>query len=193
MTRQLTASASTDSGPTSGPSRAGTRVRLNPTATKPAEAAPLEVVVDVTGPTGRGFSEWLRTQLAVKRISQRQLAQQSGVDHSTISRLMLGQRLPTLATAVRLARALPKLRHGQDGSPYAVGFSTRGAGPTIPIEYALRSDGRLNESQIRELMEHYLALRHARTYIQRAKRIDHEPIVAEVSAARSPGSRAEPL
>ena len=193
MTRQVTATASTDSGATSGPSRAGTPVRPDATATRPAEAAPLEGVVDVASPTGRGFSEWLRTQLAVKRISQRQLAQRSGVDHSTISRLLVGQRLPSLATAIRLARALPELRHGQDGSPHAVGFSTGGAGPTTPIEYALRRDGRLNEFQVRELMEHYLALRHGRAYTQRAKRIDHEPIVAEVSAARSPGSRAAPL
>ena len=44
---------------------------------------------------GRAFNEWLRTQLKAKKMSQRQLAQQSGVDHSTISRLVRGDRTLT--------------------------------------------------------------------------------------------------
>jgi len=54
---------------------------------------------------GRAFNEWLRSQLKAKKMSQRQLAQQSGVDHSTISRLIRGDRTPSLGTAPPPGRA----------------------------------------------------------------------------------------
>ena len=60
----------------------------------------------MTTDNGRAFNEWLRAQLKAKKMSQRQLAQQSGVDHSTISRLIRGDRMPSLGTATKLA-----LRH----------------------------------------------------------------------------------
>ena len=44
--------------------------------------------------TPRSFNSWLRSQLKEKNMSQRQLALQSGVDHSTISRLIRGDRMP---------------------------------------------------------------------------------------------------
>ena len=47
-------------------------------------------------------------------MSQRQLAQQSGVDHSTISRLIRGDRMPSLGTATKLARGLRELRDDAD-------------------------------------------------------------------------------
>ena len=50
----------------------------------------------MTTQNGRAFNEWLRAQLKAKKMSQRQLAQQSGVDHSTISRLIRGDRMPSL-------------------------------------------------------------------------------------------------
>ena len=53
--------------------------------------------------TPRSFNAWLRSQLKEKKMSQRQLALQSGVDHSTISRLIKGDRMPSLGTATRLA------------------------------------------------------------------------------------------
>src|SRR3970282_2252093 len=56
---------------------------------------------------GRAFNEWLRSQLKAKKMSQRQLAQQAGVDHSTISRLIRGDRTPSLGTATKLAPPLP--------------------------------------------------------------------------------------
>ena len=58
----------------------------------------------MTSQNGRAFNEWLRGQLKAKKMSQRQLAQQSGVDHSTISRLIRGDRMPSLGTATKLAR-----------------------------------------------------------------------------------------
>jgi transcriptional regulator with XRE-family HTH domain len=116
----------------------------------------------VTTSTGRGFAQWLKTQLAATGMSRRQLAQKSGVDHSTISRLVLGQRMPTLETATKLAGALPELRQGLESLPTLRGVAARDAHATSRVEYALRSDEALTEAQVRELMRHYLALR-ART------------------------------
>ena len=55
----------------------------------------------MTTQNGRAFNEWLRAQLKAKKMSQRQLAQQSGVDHSTISRLIRGDRMPSLGHSHR--------------------------------------------------------------------------------------------
>ena len=109
--------------------------------------------------SGRAFNEWLRTQLKAKKMSQRQLAQQSGVDHSTISRLVRGDRMPSLGTATKLARGLRELGEQDDGPQYlgVLGSSTQN--PTARIEYALRADEALNEPQVRQIMEYYLALR----------------------------------
>lgn len=52
------------------------------------------------------FNTWLREQLRERGISQRRLAFRAGVNHSTISRLIRSQRVPSLQTAVRLHRAL---------------------------------------------------------------------------------------
>jgi len=108
---------------------------------------------------GRAFNEWLRTQLKAKKMSQRQLAQQSGVDHSTISRLVRGDRTPSLGTATKLARGLRELRDETETPHYfgLVGSST--SHPTARVEYALRSDDLLSEPQVRQVMEYYLALR----------------------------------
>jgi ribosome-binding protein aMBF1 (putative translation factor) len=61
----------------------------------------------VRGMMQRGdFCEWLRSALAIRRMSQRMLAARSGIDHSTISRIVSGEREPTLRTAQLLAAAL---------------------------------------------------------------------------------------
>jgi len=70
----------------------------------------------MTTQNGRAFNEWLRAQLKAKKMSQRQLAQQSGVDHSTISRLIRGDRMPSLGTATKLARGLREIREDSDTS-----------------------------------------------------------------------------
>ena len=72
----------------------------------------------MTSQNGRAFNEWLRAQLKAKKMSQRQLAQQSGVDHSTISRLIRGDRMPSLGTATKLARGLRELRDDADTPQY---------------------------------------------------------------------------
>jgi len=113
----------------------------------------------MTTQNGRAFNEWLRAQLKAKKMSQRQLAQQSGVDHSTISRLIRGDRMPSLGTATQLARGLRELRDDAD-TPQYLGLVAAGAtNPTARVEYALRADDLLSEPQVRQIMEYYLAVR----------------------------------
>ena len=113
----------------------------------------------MTGTNGRAFNEWLRAQLKAKKMSQRQLAQQSGVDHSTISRLVRGDRMPSLGTATKLARGLRELGENDDGPQY-LGLIAGGVqNPTARVEYALRADEALIEAQVRQVMEYYLAVR----------------------------------
>ncbi|MBI3745594.1 MAG: helix-turn-helix transcriptional regulator [Chloroflexi bacterium] len=113
----------------------------------------------MTSQNGRAFNEWLRAQLKAKKMSQRQLAQQSGVDHSTISRLIRGDRMPSLGTATKLARGLREIREDAD-TPQYLGLVTSGsANPTARVEYALRADEALGEPQVRQIMEYYLAVR----------------------------------
>ena len=114
----------------------------------------------MTTQNGRAFNEWLRAQLKAKKMSQRQLAQQSGVDHSTISRLVRGDRMPSLGTATKLARGLRELSEDDDGPQY-LGLMNGGGthNPTARVEYSLRGDDALGEAQVRQVMEYYLAVR----------------------------------
>jgi len=113
----------------------------------------------MTSQHGRAFNEWLRAQLKAKKMSQRQLAQQSGVDHSTISRLIRGDRMPSLGTATKLARGLRELRDDADTPQYLGLVAAGAANPTARVEYALRADELLTEAQVRQIMEYYLAVR----------------------------------
>lgn len=113
----------------------------------------------MTTQNGRAFNEWLRGQLKAKKMSQRQLAQQSGVDHSTISRLIRGDRMPSLGTATKLARGLRELRDDADTPQYLGLVAAGSTNPTARVEYALRADDLLSEPQVRQIMEYYLAVR----------------------------------
>jgi transcriptional regulator with XRE-family HTH domain len=102
------------------------------------------------------FIDWLGRELKARRMTQRQLAARSGIDHSTISRLLGGGRTPSHATVLKLARALGGL------PPDAVPDDLRqGAArhPITHVEHALRADDRLSEVEVRQLMARYLALR----------------------------------
>jgi transcriptional regulator with XRE-family HTH domain len=109
----------------------------------------------------RSFNSWLRSQLKEKKMSQRQLALQSGVDHSTISRLIKGDRMPSLGTATKLARGLREIHDEGDGPAYFASQSARQL-PTARVEYALRGDDVLTEADVRELMQAYIAVRSRR-------------------------------
>jgi transcriptional regulator with XRE-family HTH domain len=113
----------------------------------------------MTGQNGRAFNEWLRAQLKSKKMSQRQLAQQSGVDHSTISRLIRGDRMPSLGTATKLARGLREIRDDAEAPQYLGAVAAGTANPTARVEYSLRADEVLSEPQVRQVMEYYLAVR----------------------------------
>ena len=114
---------------------------------------------NMTRTNGRAFNEWLRAQLKAKKMSQRQLAQQSGVDHSTISRLVRGDRMPSLGNATKLARGLRELGEDDDGPQYLGLIGGGVQNPTARVEYALRADEALSEAQVRQVMEYYLAVR----------------------------------
>jgi transcriptional regulator with XRE-family HTH domain len=113
----------------------------------------------MTTQTGRPFNEWLRAQLKAKKMSQRQLAQASGVDHSTISRLVRGDRTPSLGTATKLARGLREIRDDAEAPQYLGTVTGATTNPTARVEYALRADDVLTEPQVRQVMEYYLAVR----------------------------------
>jgi len=135
----------------------------------------------MTTQNGRAFNEWLRAQLKVKKMSQRQLAQQSGVDHSTISRLIQGDRMPSLGTAIKLARGLRELRDDADTPAYLGLVSSGVTNPTAQVEYALRADELLTEPQVRQIMEYYLAVR-----IRRYGRAFQGPAAPTTSTERAP-------
>jgi transcriptional regulator with XRE-family HTH domain len=109
--------------------------------------------------TPRSFNSWLRAQLKEKKMSQRQLALQSGVDHSTISRLIKGDRMPSLGTATKLARGLREISDETEGPAYFASLNSRAVLPTTRVEYALRGDDILTEADVRELMQAYIGVR----------------------------------
>ena len=95
-------------------------------------------------------------------MSQRQLALQSGVDHSTISRLIKGDRMPSLGTATKLARGLREIVDESEGPAYFASLNSRAVMPTTRVEYALRGDDALTEADVRELMHTYISVRQRR-------------------------------
>jgi len=140
----------------------------------------------MTTQNGRAFNEWLRAQLKAKKMSQRQLAQQSGVDHSTISRLIRGDRMPSLGTATKLARGLRELRDDADTPQYLGLVAAGNTNPTARVEYALRADELLSEPQVRQIMEYYLAVR-MRRYGRTFQPADASGRGGEAAADRVPG------
>lgn len=111
------------------------------------------------------FNLWLRRQLRERRMSQRQLAALSGVDHSTISRLLLQDRRPSLATATKLVGAL---RHAQgeqaeaDTADFFERFPEDTVFPARRVELALRADELLDDETVGRLMSIYLDARRRR-------------------------------
>jgi transcriptional regulator with XRE-family HTH domain len=112
--------------------------------------------------TGRDFARWLSVQLTVTGISRRQLAAQSGVDHSSISRILRGDRTPSLETATKLARVLPDSDGELARIPGFRGIAVREPSPTARVEYALRADQTLSGDDIRAVMHVYITVRSRR-------------------------------
>jgi transcriptional regulator with XRE-family HTH domain len=103
------------------------------------------------------FRDWLRRELRARRMSLRQLAERSGVNASTVSRIMRGERRPTLRTALRLSRALQGTL-GDAGASQLNSLASS-ADPVTGVERALRADAMLDDDQVREVMSMYLAFR----------------------------------
>jgi DNA-binding XRE family transcriptional regulator len=63
------------------------------------------------------FGGWLRDAMAERRITQRALAMRTGIDHSTISRLLARDRTPSLSTAIAIVKVLgPRPRRADPAS-----------------------------------------------------------------------------
>ena len=116
--------------------------------------------------TSNAFAEWLGGQLQTRRLSQRQLAERSGVSHSTISRILNGTRTPSLGTAARLAKAL-----GHNSLPFA---PVPAPDALSRVERALRHDPMMLPTDIGRVMELYVSLRARRARIP-VPRGDHHP------------------
>lgn len=56
--------------------------------------------------TDGDFGGWLHDAMAERRITQRALAMRTGIDHSTISRLLARGRMPSLSTAIAIVKVL---------------------------------------------------------------------------------------
>lgn len=52
------------------------------------------------------FRRRLKNMLYERNITQLELAKRSGIDQSRISKYCLGKKIPTIYTAVRIAKAL---------------------------------------------------------------------------------------
>jgi transcriptional regulator with XRE-family HTH domain len=145
----------------------------------------------------RSFNSWLRSQLKEKKMSQRQLALQSGVDHSTISRLIKGDRMPSLGTATKLARGLREIHDEAEGPAYFASQAARPQLPTARVEYALRGDDALTDGDVRELMQLYIGVRNRRLRVNGgsgnvsgpSRTGDAEPVGAAGASAASVSRR----
>ena len=114
------------------------------------------------------FNVWLRRQLRERRMSQRQLGVISGVNHSTISRLLAGSRIPSLETAAKLVHAL-RLDWTEDQvATYFDLLPERTLFPTQRVESALRGDPDLEDADVLRIMDAYLVARSRRRAGNRA-------------------------
>ena len=113
----------------------------------------------------RGFdatpTDQLRLSLTnharARGLSHAQLALRAGVDRSTVTRFLRGERSPTLDTAVRFARILDA------AMPAFLARLARMDDAEARVEQALREDPRLSEAQLAEVMDRYTAVRQSGT------------------------------
>lgn len=108
------------------------------------------------------FRAWLSDSMRGRRMSQEQLAQRSAVHRSTISRLLSGERQPTLETAVRLASVFSDGGDGHDAhGPVCLvnAATTVNADPVARVERALRAHSGLDDAGVRRMMLLYHELR----------------------------------
>ena len=56
--------------------------------------------------TDGDFGGWMRDAMTERRITQRALAMRTGINHSTISRLLADGHMPSLSTAIAIINVL---------------------------------------------------------------------------------------
>jgi transcriptional regulator with XRE-family HTH domain len=92
-------------------------------------------------------------------MSLRQLAHRSGVNVSTVSRIVRGERRPTLQTAVRLARVVRDTADESSATRFFGSLTAESLDPVREVERALRADGSLEDEDVRRVMQVYLTAR----------------------------------
>lgn len=105
--------------------------------------------------TQRTFGDYLKQELRARNWSVRYLAFRAGVNHSTISRLIRGQRTPRLETVQRLHRALTSVAPIPPATPRPV--SSHDVFQRVADALAL--DPLLTPGALRQLIRHYEQLR----------------------------------
>ena len=116
------------------------------------------------------FRDWLTLQLRARRMSLRQLANRSGVNVSTVSRIVRGERRPTLHTAVRLARVVRDSADESSATRFFGALTPDALDPVAEVERALRADGLLDDEDVRRVMQAYLEARRTEQPAERRRR-----------------------
>jgi transcriptional regulator with XRE-family HTH domain len=83
------------------------------------------------------FGVLLKTQREARRVSQSKLAERAEFDHSYVSRLESGSRMPTREAVERLARALALSHAEEDALLAAAGFLPRDVSNLLSDEPAI--------------------------------------------------------
>jgi transcriptional regulator with XRE-family HTH domain len=128
------------------------------------------VLPAVNDPNEVQFRDWLTLQLRARRMSLRQLANRSGVNVSTVSRIVRGERRPTLHTAVRLARVVRESADESSATRFFGSLTAESLDPVAEVERALRADGLLDDDDVRRVMQAYLDARQPTTRAERRRR-----------------------
>jgi transcriptional regulator with XRE-family HTH domain len=136
----------------------------------------------MTTPDEGQFADWLETQLRARRMSLRQLADRSGVNASTVSRILHGKRRPSLRTALLLSRALEPARP-PGGLELPITLVHGDLDPVATVERALRADFQLTDAAVHRLMILYHTLRTERPQSVITAR-DRRPLAAAARGRR---------
>ena len=89
------------------------------------------------GQTGADFGGLLKALREARRISQSKLAERADFDHSYVSRLESGARMPTREAVERLASALSLAQVEEDGLLAAAGYLPRDVSSLLSDEPVL--------------------------------------------------------
>jgi len=100
------------------------------------------------------FDAWLAAELKRVGLSQFRLARLSGLHRSTISRLLHGQRQPTVETAARIAVAIASI------GPYD--GAERRTDVVARVRHELAADPTLRPQDVQRVMTRYVRVRAAR-------------------------------